>query len=415
MTRGSPYGEMEKRIRELEDREQRWRQAAKDMAAENERLLLCLRSIGDGVITTDAGGKIGFMNRAAESFTGWTERDAVGESVCDVLKSLRSAGLMEAVLRPGGTVHRLTDRVLTRGGAEVIVNGSIAPVYDKDRIVGAIVVFRDMTGESDEHKGAPDKQKREWMSILANGIEHDFNNIMTVVIGNISLAKIHVKRGDKAFEKLEQAEAACVRARGLMQQFLMLTTAGSSVKDKDVYLGGLIRESVTSAAGNSSAECQVSVAEDLWPVEIADARMSQVISSLVINAVENLMSGGVLSVKAENAALTERTAQPLFLQPGRYIRVSIGDRPKAASGPGEREARDSVPGARRQGSSLGFVTAYSIVKRHSGHIDIEPEQDGGTTCTVYLPALPEGMAGAGPAEGVFLEQGVVQKQRAAAK
>jgi PAS domain S-box-containing protein len=133
------------------------RRAAEDRAAavreERERLRVMLHSIGDGVIATDAGGQVTLLNPAAETLTGWTSAEAVGQPLQKLFHLINEATRQEVenpvakVLRQGASVSLENHTVLiTRSGTERPIDDSAAPIMDnKGRLVGAVLVFRDVT------------------------------------------------------------------------------------------------------------------------------------------------------------------------------------------------------------------------------------------------------------------------------
>ena len=124
------------------------------MAAETERLSITLRSIGDGVITTDIAGTIVLLNPAAEHLTGWAQEQALGRPLHDIFSIIDEKtgepcpNLAEEVLQQDdGFVDPVRYSILrAKDGAERIITESGAPILDKDgRVLGVVLVFHDMT------------------------------------------------------------------------------------------------------------------------------------------------------------------------------------------------------------------------------------------------------------------------------
>ncbi|GIX48381.1 MAG: hypothetical protein KatS3mg131_2592 [Candidatus Tectimicrobiota bacterium] len=182
------------------------RRAEEALAAEKERLAVTLRSIGDGVITTDTAGRIALLNKAAEDMTGWTQEEAIGQPLEAVLRLLDDKthlpceSLVAEVLRTHDVVSRDRPSLLqARHGQEYLVAENAAPIHDRDgRLVGVVVVFRDVTERRRIEEELLKADKLESIGVLAGGIAHDFNNILTAILGNISLAKLYVGDHPKA-------------------------------------------------------------------------------------------------------------------------------------------------------------------------------------------------------------------------
>ncbi|MDQ1331607.1 MAG: two-component system, cell cycle sensor histidine kinase and response regulator CckA, partial [Thermodesulfobacteriota bacterium] len=203
------------------------------------------------------------------------------------------------------------------------------------------------------------------------------------VIGNISLAKTRVESGHKIFDLLCAAEEASMEARRLTGQLLTFARGGAPVKET-ASVANLIKESSLFTLRGSKSGCEFSIAEDLWPVEADLGQISQVISNILINADQAMPDGGIIQVKAGNTILDERPGLPL--SPGRYIRISITDQGSGIDEKYFSKIFDPYFTTKRTGSGLGLATAYSIVKKHKGHITVDSRPGSGTTFDIYLPA-----------------------------
>jgi len=226
----------------------------------------------------------------------------------------------------------------------------------------------------------------ESIGVLAGGLAHDFNNILTAILGNISLARIYSNPGDKVLAKLNEAEKGAVRAQELTRQLLTFSKGGAPVK-QTTSLGELLRDTVNFSLAGSKAKCRFRIPEDLWPVEADEGKMSQVINNLIVNADQAMPSGGLIELLAENVCIPSECGRPgLPLRDGRYVRFSIRDHGTGI--PSEHLPRifDPFFTTKPKGSGLGLAIAYSIVDRHDGHIAVESIPGTGTTFDIYLPA-----------------------------
>ncbi len=181
------------------------KKAEKTEDAERERLAVTLRSIGDGVITTDLEGKIVVINKVTEKLTGCTQQDAVGRPIEEVFHIINEVtgkiceNPVEKVLKSGQIVTVANHTALiAKDGTQYSIEDSGAPIFDKDsKIVGTVLVYRDVTRERKTEKELLKAKKLESLGVLAGGIAHDFNNILAAILGNIELAQIYTQ----VFEK----------------------------------------------------------------------------------------------------------------------------------------------------------------------------------------------------------------------
>ncbi|MFZ0050288.1 MAG: ATP-binding protein [Desulfobaccales bacterium] len=238
--------------------------------------------------------------------------------------------------------------------------------------------------------------KIESLGLLAGGIAHDFNNILTVILGNIGLALLYSKIEPKAQDRLAQAEQACQRAQALSRQLLTFAKGGTPIK-KIVSIANLVKESAILALSGSKSRLEVSITNDLWSVEADEAQINQVISNLLINADQAMPKGGVIKIKAENSLVEAESNLPV--SKGKYVKFAIADQGIGISPKYLDQIFAPYFSTKQKGSGLGLATAYSIIKNHSGHIQVESQMGVGTTFYIYLPATDKRVSADEPETG----------------
>ena len=362
------------------------------LAAEKERLAVTLRSIGDGVIATDTEGNIVLMNKVAEGLTGRVQEEALGRPL-DQIVSIVHEKTRESLENPitrvfqtGGTVALADHTVLiSRDGTERIIADSAAPIRDRQgEIIGAVLVFRNITDEKKREEDLLRMSKLEAVGLLAGGIAHDFNNILTAILGNLSLMKMLMAPGHPLYRRVEDAETASLRARDLSQQLLTFSKGGAPIK-KTVRIKPLLEQAIPFALRGSNVRAEFFVQEELWPVDIDEGQISQVLHNLVINAQQAMPEGGVIQVRAENY-LSTGAEKRLPVPPGRYIQISVRDLGIGISKEHLHKIFDPYFTTKQKGSGLGLSTSYSIVTKHDGYMTVDSELGKGSTFSIYLPA-----------------------------
>jgi len=192
--------------------------------------------------------------------------------------------------------HRV---LINRNGTRRLVTDSCAPIRDKkDNMVGAVLVFRDITEQKKLEGELLKVQKLESIGVLAGGIAHDFNNILTGILGNVSLAKMQLNPSSPLYDTLNKAENASLRARDLTRQLLTFARGGNPIKEA-ASLKELIAKSVGFAIRGSNVLPKIDIADDLWPAEIDSGQINQVLNNLIINADQAMPEGGMLTVTAK--------------------------------------------------------------------------------------------------------------------
>jgi signal transduction histidine kinase/ActR/RegA family two-component response regulator len=368
------------------------------LALESARLAVTLRTIGDGVVSVDATGRVLLMNEGALRIaSGARDQDQI-----PMLKQLlESVGLsptasqqaIDRVLVDGLPVHLRSEIVAEPHATLVEVVGT--PTHDGDgQAWGAVWVLRDVTDTARiEHEQAK-AARLESLGVLAGGLAHDFNNILMGIVGNLSLAQGMVHSDEKLLAtRLASIAAACARARGVTNQLLTFSKGGAPVKTT-AAMSDLVTECTRFTLSGSPVAPQFDISGDLWLADVDAAQIGQVIQNLVLNAVQAMAPrGGVLSVSMRNVELNlDSLPARTSLSPGRYVWLTVHD-----TGPGiapEHLDRifDPYFSTKEKGSGLGLAVCYSIVRAHGGAITVESQVGVGTRFSIYLPASTRAVA-----------------------
>ncbi|MEA3266277.1 MAG: ATP-binding protein, partial [Candidatus Fermentibacteria bacterium] len=229
-------------------------------------------------------------------------------------------------------------------------------------------------------------QRLESIGVLAGGLAHDFNNIMTAVMGNISLAKEYASGNHRVRDKLEKAEKASLRASELTGKLLTFSKGGQPVR-KITDIQGLLRESGSHAATTSEVKLLYDLPKDLWVVNIDEAQIGQVVDHLVTNAIQSRPDRGVIEITARNEIIGEDNV--MSLDPGHYLKISVKDSGSGIPVEIQRRIFDPFFTTKPEKSGLGLAVVYSIVKNHRGIVTVESEQGKGSLFVFYLPSSEE--------------------------
>lgn len=363
------------------------------LAAEKERLRVTLHSIGDGVIATDTTGRVQMMNTVAERLTGYPESEAAGKPLHEIFRivheftRLPCENPVDKVLATGEVIELANHTLLlARDGSERVMADSGAPIRDAEgRIIGVVLVFRDITEKQKLIEAAQRSQKLESLGILAGGIAHDFNNLLGGIYGYVDLA--HSKAGDpQIVMPLVRALATIDRARGLTQQLLTFAKGGAPIR-KAGALFPFVEDTVRFIVSGSAVGCRFTVEPGLPASKFDRNQIGQVIDNLAINAKQAMPMGGVIDVRAGRLALGKDQVEGL--PPGDYVSIAFAD--SGIGIPHEILPRifDPFFTTKQTGSGLGLATCYSILKQHDGGIAVTSEPGKGTTFIVYLPVSEE--------------------------
>jgi two-component system, cell cycle sensor histidine kinase and response regulator CckA len=338
----------------------------------------------DAILILDGDtGKIIEANPFIKDLLGFHAKEMLGKNLWDIgeLKDVLASKLSYDELQKHDYVRYDHLPLLTKDGRHIAVE-VVANAYKVDHTRVIQCNIRDITERNLLAKAQQMATKMEAVGTLAGGIAHDFNNILTGILGNISLAKRKVKANGEAYERLEEAEKAVVKAKDLALQLLTFSKGGTPSK-KIFSIGRLVRDTASFVLRGSRVKPEFTIPEGLWAIEADEGQIHQVISNIVINADQAMPHGTVINIEAKNRV---NGGNDLPLIAGNYVEISIRD--SGVGIPEEHLMRifDPFFTTKQKGSGLGLSTAYSIVKNHRGCITVESTPGVGSTFHVYLPA-----------------------------
>ena len=361
-----------------------------------------LRSIADGVVMTDLAGKITFMNPAAEVLFGMTLEQAVGRPARDVM---RLAGRewpsgetpIDVALREQRSIH-IAELVLEgSGGSNRVISDSSAPVVDEHEVLGAVMVFHDVTEQRQLQKQLELADRLSSLGTMAAGVAHEINNPLAAVVGNAEIVLESLAHVAASASPGEADVAAITREAGtaIDAQHDVLSAASRIariVTDLGVFSrrepqpSGLVdvRKAIEWAARATAHElrhrARLSTKLEAVPlVEGDEMRLAQVFVNLLINAAHAIEPGDAegnhVSVTAQPDA-----AGSIIVE---VCDTGSGIAPEALPHIFEPYFTTKAPGV---GTGLGLSICHSIVASMRGELTVESRVGEGTTFRIRLPA-----------------------------
>ena len=362
----------------------------------------------DAIMVRDMDDRIVYWNRSAERIYGWAAHEAIGRKLNDILpkdtfNALKFEEAEKNVLETGNWQGEFAVR--TKGGEEVIVETSWTLMRDDQGNPKAVLgISTDITERKRFETQFMRAQRLESIGVLASGIAHDLNNILTPLLVSVQVLKEKIANDTDGKRLLETLEANVQRGASLVKQVL---TFGRGVEGEriPINLKHIAREikQIILETFPKSVEFELHSAPDLWTITGDPTQLHQVLLNLCVNARDAMPNGGKLSIRMENMIVDETYASVnLEARPGPCVVLAVAD-----TGTGiPKEIQDRIfdpffttkePG---KGTGLGLSTTLAIVKSHDGFIQCESEAGRGSAFKVYLPAKPTSAA----IEGTASEQ-----------
>lgn len=338
------------------------------------------------IIVLNSDGTILQINQAGVDMLGYDKADElIGKPIVDICFDKNQVAMLANEMRNKGYLKSSELDFIKKDGSIANTLISVRARYNEN---GEITRYEGFYSDITERRRTEQElmkiQKLESLGIFAGGIAHDLNNILTPILGNISLARIQ-KDYDKIAERLLEAEKATLMARDLTQQLLTFSKGGAPIK-RPTSISHILKDSVNFALRGTDVRPEISIPNDLWAVDIDEGQISQVITNIILNADQAMPNGGIIEIRAENVFINEDS---LPLKNGEYVKITIKDHGIGIPEKYLSKIFDPYWTTKKTGSGLGLATSYSIIRNHDGYIDVESQIGVGSTFYIYLPALSE--------------------------
>ena len=360
-----------------------------------------IEAMPDMVWEFDENEVFTFCSESYREILGYEPFELVGKSAYSLMPAVEVDKVrekFEKIKRERRPFKDLVNLNLTKQGKPKWLLSSAVPIMDHD---GNCKGYRGIDKDITEMKAVEEERKMleaqllqshkmEAIGTLTGGIAHDYNNIMSVIMGNLSMAMEEAKPGSLLVNFLSAANTASHKVRDLTHELMALSKGGDPVKELR-SLRPLLKSASDIITPENAISYNESISQDLWQVPHDPYNMGAVFRNVVTNAVEAMSEGGTLTITAENLQIENKEQYPgLPLNPGDYVHISFQDQ-----GVGIPEAHlnkifdpyfSTKAMGTQKGMGLGLATAYAIVQKHGGHIDIHSSSGAGTTVNIYLPA-----------------------------
>jgi len=375
--------ELEKKISEIEESGKKCREL--------------MEYLPETIFELDTENNITIVNRKGFEVFGYTKEDFDrGLNAVNIITPNDRKRAAENIERiRGGEDLGLTDYLVTKkdGTTFPAMIHSIA-VRNQDGPIGIRGFFADATDKMKIEAQARQSQRMEAIGVLAGGVGHDFNNILTIIIANIEIAMMNMPNGDQRRVRLENAIDASLRAKDLVSQLITFSRS----KEKGRFLlkiNLMVKESLNLLASITPKNVKITqnVRYESGKVLGDPVQINQLLMNLCMNSLQAMEeNGGTLDVSLMNVELDEQTAFGYQLaKGGTYVNLRVTD-----TGVGiDPKIQDRIfepyftTKEKGKGSGLGLSVVYGIVKDYGGGIRVDSFPGKGTTVNIVFPVVEE--------------------------
>ncbi len=345
----------------------------------------------DAIIVVDENDVVLFWNNGAERLYGWKREDALGNRKADLLYDHKEFKVhFEAqakVFETGEWSGELQQR--TREGRKIVVQ-SRRTLLDSvgNQLRKVLIVNTDITEKKQLEAQLLRNQRVEHIGMLASGIAHDMNNVLTPIMASLEMLKQQLV-DEKSQKRISMLESSAHRGKALMEQILLFARGQEgemSVLDLRQVIKDIANLIEQTFPKNISVD--VVLERNLSLIRGNSTQLHQVLLNLVVNARDAMPNGGKITISLAPAFVSAANARTnIDASPGNFLLLTVSD-----TGVGiPQEHLDKIfdpfftTKPEGKGTGLGLSTVLSIIRAHKGFVEIDSTPNVGTSFKIYLP------------------------------
>jgi PAS domain S-box-containing protein len=350
-----------------------------------------VEALGEGVLICDAEARIQYANPAFEAASGYSLNELIGENPRIFSSGAHDSGFYEemwAVLRSGKAWRgRMINK--RKDGSRYIEESHIRPIRNQDEeTTHYVAVKRDVTQQVDVEARLRESQQLEALGLLSGGVAHDFNNMLTVIMGHSEVALEILEEGSPARRALETILAAGQTSAGLTRQLLALSrrrTPERHVLDLREVVGRT--ERFLLRALEKDIQLEVRQPGIALSIRVGESQLESAILNLITNASHAISAGGTITV--DSGRIEVGAGEQPGLKPGSYVVLSISDTGRGIAPDALVHIFEPFFTTKRvgQGTGLGLSSVQQFVEESEGVIEVESQEGQGSTFRLYFPEV----------------------------
>ena len=363
------------------------------LSASEKKFRNLLENIQLLAVILDLNGNITFCNGYLLRLTGWSMEEVLNRNWFEMFLPEDVRGYGKSVFRANitrGTMLHSQNPIITRKGTLRYIVWDTAVLHDHDgNVTGTASIGVDVTEHRMLEEQLRQAQKMEAVGHLAGGVAHDFNNILSAIVGYSHLTLMKMKDNDPLRVNIEHILSSCGRAANLIQSLLVFSRK-QVILPKFVDVREVMHDikTILSRTIGEDIDFKADIPVKSLIVMADKSQIEQALMNLATNARDAMPHGGTLTITAEEVEINGGSIKMhQSCEPGRYAAITVSD-----TGVGMDEKTKTnifepffTTKEVGKGTGLGLAMVYGTVKQHNGCIDVHSEPGKGTNFKIYLP------------------------------
>ncbi|MEC8691574.1 MAG: ATP-binding protein [Verrucomicrobiota bacterium] len=377
------------------------------LSLQNEHFRIALDQLEDVVLLVDLHGlskpvpEIVYVNYGLLELSGFNESDLVGKSLSKIFGSRKLKLLtdrLDAIIENRG-VYEFTNELKGSDSENIVCNWRVSCLFDDNNkpsnfLLTASAVTENLSKPNSKTADKPEKEiheltsvpltvRNEILAMQAGGIAHDFKNMLTTVVANLSLIRESIDDGE-TMARIEDAMKASREATDLASQLLTYSRGNVKFNKEEADVSQLLKDATRICTAGSKTRCDLNIQDGIWLSSINRTQIVQVINNLIINARHAMNDEGVIKVNLRNIEISDGEVNGL--RPGKYLQLMFIDHGNGIEESDLNKIFKRFYTTKKSGSGLGLATCLSIIRDHGGTIEVSSAVGKGSAFKLYLPA-----------------------------
>jgi two-component system cell cycle sensor histidine kinase/response regulator CckA len=350
----------------------------------------------DIIYNCDFEGRFTFVNPTGVRLMKFTEQELLGRHFLSLIRKDyrdRAAAFYEQQRKQYIRSTYFEFPAIAKDGTELWLGQNVQIVEEHGTPIGVQAIARDITERLALEEQLRRAQKMDAIGRLAGGVAHDFNNVLTAILGSAELLSMRLDPDDPGWAEANAIKRAADRGAGLTKRLLAFSRPQSTASTI-VNLVDIVRsmEPMLQRLVLEKIAIRVLPAPPAILVGADETALNQIVLNLVVNARDAMPDGGTATIEMSVMTLTEPVAARLGIIPGEYAALSVSDTGHGIPADIRRHLFEPffTTKAPDQGTGLGLSIVYGIAKALAGAVEVDSEPGHGARFTVYMPLATKG-------------------------